>query len=503
MVTPISFTPPAPQAPAPDPYNGALGGGTKAPAPGGIAGGMSIDPASGNLNANSGSAFKPQAPITFGTVPGLTANFTGIPKGTVKAPAVVTADAANEHVDNMTNAAQTTNADIQNAAVAKANIAANANAAAADAAKTSTKSAPTATDTAKTSPDYDSQINDIVSSLGGGTTPNTDSSASTDTNQASIDKAQADAVSTLTQENAIDSQNIQTVNDALTQLENGTMPLTPGEQAQVDSIKNSFQGALKDAATYAQNVQGGMAARDAGNGTAKYSPQMAMADMASAIKIGTDKIAKVNSDILSAQAKLTTSLQNGDYKTASRLYSQISSGITSRNNEIDKINTSIQTHLDKMQTNALDVAKEQISALTGEATRDVTASYRAQQMILSNARLTETQRHDYMTELHAADGTRTTAERSAQAGAQFEAAFVPGATMADGTPTVDDNGYITPAAFKAAIKDAPAEGMSRPEFIKLFGNRVYSDSKKGIDARTYGLTPAEIKIINGALPAAS
>lgn len=455
------------------------------------------------LLAPGASAFKPQAPITFGTVPGLTANYAPPKTGTVKAPAVVTSDAANEHIDNMTNTAQTANADIQNAAATKAALAANANAAAAESAKTAPATAPAdKTAGGGDATDYDSQINDIISALGGGAPQNgANGTTSADDTQSKIDQVQQDAISTLTQENAIDSQNVQTINDALTQLENGTMPLTPGEQAQVDSIKSSFSGALKDAMTYAQNIQGGMAARDAGNGIAKYSPQMAMADMASAVQMGADKIGKVNSDILSAQSKLTTALQNGDYKTASRLYTQISSGITSRNNEIDKINTSIQNHLDKMQTAALDVAKIQISALTGEATRDATASYHAQQLILSNARLSETERHDAITELHAADGTRTAAERSANAVAQFGAAFVPGAKMADGTATVDDNGYITPDAWKAAIADAPAEGLTRVDFIKAFGSQIYSDNKKGIDARRYGLSPAEVKIINGALPA--
>lgn len=153
-----------------------------------------------------------------------------------------------------------------------------------------------------------------------------------------------------------------------------------------------------------------------------------------------------------------------------------------------------------MQTNALDVAKMQISALTGEATRDATASYRAQQMILSNARLSETERHDAITELNAADGTRTAAERLDAATAAFSAAFTPGATMADGTPTIDENGYITPSAFKAAIKDAPAEHMNRQEFLKAFGSMVYSDPKKGIDWRAYGLSQKEAKDIQTTVP---
>ncbi len=89
-------------------------------------------------------------------------------------------------------------------------------------------------------------------------------------------------------------------------------------------------------------------------------------------------------------------------------------------------------------------------------------------------------------------------EKVSQAISQFSSAFVPGAKLPDGTPLIDQNGFITPVAWKQAIADAPAEGLTRQEFIKEFGSQLYSDNGKV--SSSYGLTPAEIKIINGALP---
>ena len=89
----------------------------------------------------------------------------------------------------------------------------------------------------------------------------------------------------------------------------------------------------------------------------------------------------------------------------------------------------------------------------------------------------------------------TLAERTANAISNFSAAFVPGATMGDGTPVVDANGFVTPIAWKAAIADAPKEGLTRAQFIKEFGNYLYQDN--GELAKSYGLTPQEIKLING------
>ena len=77
---------------------------------------------------------------------------------------------------------------------------------------------------------------------------------------------------------------------------------------------------------------------------------------------------------------------------------------------------------------------------------------------------------------------------------QFAAAFTPGRTMADGTPTVDDNGYITPKAFKEAAAEAVQYGISRKEFIEMFGGQIYTD-KNGVPDASYGLTQVEKKLV--------
>lgn len=88
----------------------------------------------------------------------------------------------------------------------------------------------------------------------------------------------------------------------------------------------------------------------------------------------------------------------------------------------------------------------------------------------------------------------TAAERTQKALDQFGNAFVPGAKLPNGTPVVDKNGFITPDAWKLAIADAPHEGISRSSFIKQFGNMIFSDN-----AKAYGLTPVEVKLVTRAL----
>lgn len=81
---------------------------------------------------------------------------------------------------------------------------------------------------------------------------------------------------------------------------------------------------------------------------------------------------------------------------------------------------------------------------------------------------------------------------------QFASAFTPGNVMADGTPTVDQNGFINPKAFKEAAAEAAQYGITRKEFIELFGSQLYTDAD-GLPDKGYGLTNVEKKLVAGAV----
>lgn len=90
---------------------------------------------------------------------------------------------------------------------------------------------------------------------------------------------------------------------------------------------------------------------------------------------------------------------------------------------------------------------------------------------------------------------QTIAEKTSSALGNYTAAFVPGAKLPDGSAIIDQNGFVTPIAWKAAIADAPSEGLSRTDFIKTFGHLLYGAN--GVVDPKYGLTASEIKLING------
>ncbi len=86
--------------------------------------------------------------------------------------------------------------------------------------------------------------------------------------------------------------------------------------------------------------------------------------------------------------------------------------------------------------------------------------------------------------------TGTEAERQASAISTFQSRFVPGAVMSNGIPVLDNEGKATPEAWKAALADAPAQGLTREAFIKQFASYIVGSDGKV--SGKYGLTPKEI-----------
>ncbi len=92
-------------------------------------------------------------------------------------------------------------------------------------------------------------------------------------------------------------------------------------------------------------------------------------------------------------------------------------------------------------------------------------------------------------------GSLTEAERKAQAVAGFHQAFVPNAAW-NGQQILGSDGYIDPNVWKAAIADAPSEGLSRKDFITEFGYLINPKDLKG-GGKDYGLTEPEVALITG------
>jgi hypothetical protein len=259
-----------------------------------------------------------QTPGAMGLAPTLTATFQSPPKGVQKPPAVVTSSAAEDHVNNMATAAQTATQDAQNSAAYKLQSAVYDPNNPAGVGNNN----PKGMDTEKSN--ASDPIDSILSSMGldsSGLTDQEKSVKADDEAQVSFDRQARDEVDTI-----------------LGGLESGTFPLTPSEQLQINTLRNSFSTALAEAQKTAANIAAGGRTMVAQNQLQMYSPQLAIGTIQNAIKAGQAKINEVNDRISKSVGDLTTALQDGDYKAATRLYTKIGDDISERTKEIDAMN---------------------------------------------------------------------------------------------------------------------------------------------------------------------
>ena len=92
----------------------------------------------------------------------------------------------------------------------------------------------------------------------------------------------------------------------------------------------------------------------------------------------------------------------------------------------------------------------------------------------------------------------TEAERKLKRIAQYQEVFTPGIEIEEGSGvyTVDENGFITPEAWREGLKEAPTMGLSKKEFIENFASMLYID-EDGMPDKSYGLTAKELSYLEG------
>lgn len=294
------------------------------------------------------------------------------------------------------------------------------------------------------------------------------------------------------------------IQSSLASLSAGAIPLTEPQQAQVNALQTQL---MQDVATQTQanaNLTGGTTVAENLYGMGNSLSGIGM--IKATIDAGVTAIANLQSTAAGAIAKMTESFQQENYSELSDAYKNMLTA-----------NAQIQTHIDQLVSQAQKIredaqtqAHQNFQDAMSSETLDLNQKKDAFSQYIQSANLTQTQIKDAsdawykqqdigIREYNLAHPNQTAPEKEQAAIAQFGATFVPGAKI-DGQAVIDPNGYITPAAWKAAIADAPAEGLTRAKFIQAFGSQL-STGDGDIPDAAYGLTRAEAKLINGSLPA--
>lgn len=176
---------------------------------------------------------------------------------------------------------------------------------------------------------------------------------------------------------------------------NGSIPLTPGEQAQVEGLKQQYQQLIDAQKLTNTNASGIANIRGYQTGAAQYDPTFQVKTIGSIVTAGAQKVATLNTQMASAVAALTQSFKTNDMAAIKSAYDEYKDYEKQKSDSlqktIDDTTAAIKTAFDQAE----EKKKDDLAALV----HSDTVSYQDKQLAIDAAQLDETTRHNMATEL--------------------------------------------------------------------------------------------------------
>jgi hypothetical protein len=196
------------------------------------------------------------------------------------------------------------------------------------------------------------------------------------------------------------------------QIINGTYPLSPDQQAQIESVKQTFQRMIDQQVLANKNYEGGVALSQGLLGMSEYSPVLAMGTLKSAIDSGVSKVAELNSKLLDAVSKMNIAFRSDNMEMLQTAYKNYSEYAEKKQAQINKVAEAAAAHEKDIRDYNLEVEKFQEKAyyddLSAKLASD-TLSLNEKKALMEDARaratLSETSRHNLAMELQAQTDT--------------------------------------------------------------------------------------------------
>lgn len=184
--------------------------------------------------------------------------------------------------------------------------------------------------------------NGLVDYNGSQVTPryrNAQDKASTfSTNQSKIDSTQTDLQTKNDEYDAAAKQ----VHDTITSINNGSIPFTSSEQAQIDGLKQQFQGLIDKTKLDNITAEGSAITRGYQTGAAEYDPTFNIRTIGSIITKGQQNIADLNVKMAGAVADLSASIKSNDIKNVKDAWDVYNEAATKRIDALNKTITDTQ-----------------------------------------------------------------------------------------------------------------------------------------------------------------
>lgn len=155
---------------------------------------------------------------------------------------------------------------------------------------------------------------------------------------------------------------------SLTQLQNGTFPLTPVQQAQLNNITTQYQQLMDQQKVTNQNYTSAVKLAGIRAGRNMYAPEIDLGNVNAAISKGTQEIGKIQLQMSQAITTAQTAFQDNDLKLLNSSYDALTKNIDDQQKVTDSMYSAAKDALTAAQTQFtndmatanfnLDVAKE-------------------------------------------------------------------------------------------------------------------------------------------------
>lgn len=185
------------------------------------------------------------------------------------------------------------------------------------------------------------------------------------------------------------------------QMLNGTFPLSPTQQGQVQQMQSSYNSLIQATQQANQNYLNGVKSFGITTGLDMYSPVLALQAINQATQDANAKVASVEVEATKALSDLQNSFQTQDFNMMSKSYDAL-------NNALDKKASTLTSLLDNVQKQAQQATtdyNEQVKDYQTQVQNAFTDAWRSQQLsdtekndafnqYISQAKLTDTEKQD-------------------------------------------------------------------------------------------------------------
>jgi hypothetical protein len=196
----------------------------------------------------------------------------------------------------------------------------------------------------------------------------------------------------------VESEKTDTINEdikkQIEQFNNGTHPLTTAQQAQVDAISNEQAQAIAAQKIANENFTKGTELLGFRTGRATIMPSVAAGDIQSAVNLGNQKIAELNTKYSSAIADMEEAFQSNNFNQVSKSYDILNNIQKEKTTTLQKTVDDIKAATQKLKDDNYKKAQDQITntlnndKFTWQQKMDTTNA------ILKQQGLDETERHN-------------------------------------------------------------------------------------------------------------